>query len=242
MNYVAPDAFPYPPNYSPEYQSLLSRLADVIQEIVRYGWIVLRETTEQPPGGHPKIVTTALYRHFLEYLDGVSILMRQGSDGPTGPLLRSAVEALWAIEYIFKEDSTRRALAYHVERLQQDRSTLLRFDSTTPEGQRVRKEMHRRLVVAPGEFILRMPDAQTASLVEQIDQYLQHPHLREIAQEWTRVKKEKGWVHWFSLFGGPGNLRNLAIHLGQGEAYEVLYSDWSRAVHARGALEGYRDR
>ena len=54
-----------------------------------------------------------------------------------------------------------------------------------------------------------------------------------IASEYVRVKKERrGRMKWYSLFGGPRNLRELAMSLDQLDDYLVLYPRWSKTAHA----------
>ena len=38
--------------------------------------------------------------------------------------------------------------------------------------------------------------------------------------------------NWYSLFGGPSNLRDLAKHLNWGAHYDILYRSWSNIAHA----------
>jgi hypothetical protein len=46
----------------------------------------------------------------------------------------------------------------------------------------------------------------------------------------------KGLLPWYSLFGGPASVRQLAGHLKLSGAYEVLYSHWSERIHAGNAM------
>src|SRR4030095_5536418 len=57
-----------------------------------------------------------------------------------------------------------------------------------------------------------------------------------IEAEWSKHKKDPAW---FSLFGGPKDIRSLAIHLKWAGMYEFLYRHWSNNVHAGDCLEDY---
>jgi len=42
----------------------------------------------------------------------------------------------------------------------------------------------------------------------------------------------RGRTHWYSVFGGPENIRGLAEAVGEGSNYVINYQVWSRTVHA----------
>src|SRR5262249_45649022 len=65
------------------------------------------------------------------------------------------------------------------------------------------------------------------------------PDFQPIEAEWQRLKalNKNRDPEWYSLFGGPKNVRELAIHLGMAGMYEFLYSFWSESGHAGMAME-----
>ena len=67
---------------------------------------------------------------------------------------------------------------------------------------------------------------------------LAEPDFQPIEQEWQSLKaKRKHDPEWFSLFGGPQSVRDLAIRVKWAGTYEFLYRTWSNEVHAGRAME-----
>ena len=62
---------------------------------------------------------------------------------------------------------------------------------------------------------------------------LKKPHLAGVAAEFQKSKKANGKrPEWYSLFGGPQNLRKLAESVGRLSEYDFLYRYWSNFAHA----------
>jgi hypothetical protein len=51
-------------------------------------------------------------------------------------------------------------------------------------------------------------------------------------------KTDRKVRYWFSLFGGPKTLEQLALRLQLPSLYHVLYRDWSSATHGIDIIEG----
>jgi len=87
-------------------------ISDCVTSLIEvYSVAVKRvETTKD----NHQITVFLLVRHAVECLDAVSVLVSKGCSNPCQPLLRSTLEATLGIFYILEEDTTRRALAYHV--------------------------------------------------------------------------------------------------------------------------------
>jgi hypothetical protein len=58
------------------------------------------------------------------------------------------------------------------------------------------------------------PDAPKG--IANLQSFLAEPYMVPIEQESQRLKKGHGTRHWYSLFGGPANLRKLAEQLERG--------------------------
>lgn len=71
--------------------------------------------------------------------------------------------------------------------------------------------------------------------IEGLKSVLASDSLKQTEDEYQRLKKKrKGRVPpWFSLFGGPGSLEQLADVLGRFPEYSFLYRRWSAEVHGR---------
>jgi hypothetical protein len=83
-----------------------------------------------------------------------------------------------------------------------------------------------------------LPPTDFQAQIDRLEKCLQAPPYDAIEQEWQRTAKQlrRKNPQWYSLFGGPTTIRDLAYHLKKGFWYEFQYSDWSETVHAASAL------
>src|SRR5439155_13732632 len=78
--------------------------------------------------------------------------------------------------------------------------------------------------------------------IDRLATVLATPEYTPVDEEWESLYLKhakggkKGTPPWFSLFGGPRSIRQLALHLKLGATYDTLYNDWSESVHAGGAM------
>src|SRR5450759_2673234 len=199
----------YPPRLAGDYLRALELHADLLRRIITRGWedLVAIANAEPSPA---KDVLLPLYRHLLECADGVCIMVAQGQAEAIQPVLRSAVEAEWAIEYILSADSERRARQYRANDLIQRRNALRKISTGAPT-------------------------AATDERLSRVESLLDHEPMLSVVTEWEAQPRRR--PNWYSLFKGPQNLRELAEALGRAEWYNNLYSPLSRFAHATGSLD-----
>lgn len=178
-----------------------------------------------------------LVRHVIESLDGVAILVSKGGSHPCQPLLRSALEAVLGVLYILEADTKQRALAYQLAHAHKKIKLYERLDPTTHAG----KELRWLLDGDPMEAVFNaLPFLNYPKLIANLQGMFAQPDFQPIEAEWQRMKaldKRKRDPAWYSLFGGPASVRELAIHLRMAGFYEWLYRMWSENVHAGMAME-----
>lgn len=219
----------------------------LLRELVNHGtWVLVRCSGAAEGDVDVDVAPFALYRQQLEAVDGIEVLLSAACVNATIPLLRSAFEALLAIEYICetKEDYVRRSLSWLLCYNHQRLDLYDRLNPATPKGQ----EFHRVLVadkVMRGK--LNVP-IDVAAARAKLASVLEKPHFKPIESEYRSFARRPDWFH---LFNGPQNLRELAVHLNRGGFYETLYRVWSRVAHAQdflsfvdgeGALKRLRNR
>jgi hypothetical protein len=175
----------------------------------------------------------------MEAIDGVAILISQGAVQPCDALLRSGFEALAGIRYIMAEDSYRRGVAFFVSEIHRH---IKRFRQCDPDDE-MGKDMRRRLPAESVAVILdQLPAQEARQRVEDMRADLEQPPLKAINQEWQRVKAaSKGDPAWYSLFGGPKNIQQLAEKVNLTVWYEFLYRQWSGFTHAANCLRNLQD-
>lgn len=223
-----------------EVKAFLARLAVLLEECVSFGTnvFVWCETSNTQQSSYHHASLFLLYRHLLEMVDAVSILVRHGAADPCQPLLRSALEAAMGIEYMLEKDTERRALAYQVAHIHKRIAEHARHDPTTEAGKALQGVFNKDKLFST----IKLPPHASAPAIDKLATVLAMPEYTPVDQEWVRLYREyekqrrKGMPPWYSLFGGPKSIRQLVYHLKLGAAYETLYSNWSETVHAGGAM------
>jgi len=165
----------------------------------------------------------------LELLDAVEVSLAGASTVGAVVLLRSTLEAIWALEWVARDVSKHGAACAVVlihmkiaalEKLQDGHARRLQFVETLRQD-RVAQRISAPIVAAASE--------QIAGLRRVLNQ----PHLRDAEAEFQRGKKK--W-EFYSFWDGPQNVEQLALRLGEGASYELLYRNWSQTSHAQDAL------
>src|SRR5262245_12912832 len=221
------------------YARICDQFSDFFQECSRclaVAWdIVHAAAAKTGQEYHSSIL--ALARHVIESVDGISIQVSKGGSYSCQPLLRSALEATLGVMYILEKDTERRALAYSVTHAHKRIKVYNRLDPSTQAGQQFRTLLKNDPFK---EFFNRLPAIDFPKRIANLQSMLARTEYQPIEAEWQRMKSahpRKEDPAWYSLFGGPKNVRELAIHLNWAGLYEILYRIWSDEVHAGNALE-----
>src|SRR4051812_8565162 len=221
-----------------EYEVVLAKLARFVEDCA--GLVGDASDAAQrrtfPEHKYHHATVYLLMRHVVEATDGVGILVSKGSADNCGLGLRSAFEGLASILYILKADTERRALAYQVGHAHRKIRFYRKFIPGDPEGRRIRDELRDD----PHVSIFDRPGVNWQGMIGNLSGMLKKPEYAPIQAEWERLaggRRGHKSPHWYSLFGGPGDLRTLSVQVGKGAYYEILYRHWSDFAHAGGAFD-----
>lgn len=215
------------------YEKLLSDLAQFVGDCVKY----LIDAYEVAQAGsvqercYSHATVLMLTRHVIESIDGVSVLAERGCAENCSPLLRSAFEGQLGVLYILEADSKRRALSYQVAHVHRKIKTYRKYDPNDPLGKQLRAELQDD----PMADVFDWVPGNLQAMVANLEGMFAKLEFAPIEQEWQAIRKNKD-PEWFALFGGPRDVRSLAIHLKLGAAYEGLYRSWSDVIHAGSGL------
>jgi hypothetical protein len=183
----------------------------------------LEDSGEADVGQH--LAPFMLYQHLIEMTDGVEVLISNSCSGPTLPLLRSTLEALLSLEYMLKEDYKIRSLSWFCLYVHERIEAYELLDPATSRGQKFKTTLERE-----GDTIV--PNPGLSQNADKLRRMLGN-ELSSIETEYQNQKKRK--PNWYSLFKGPANVRELAVHLNKLRYYDTLYSRWSSTMHATDA-------
>ncbi|MCC7142254.1 MAG: hypothetical protein IT349_09155 [Candidatus Eisenbacteria bacterium] len=210
----------------------LAEYAGLTDDVVAYGTHVLA-WAHTATSGRPQNVLPALmfFRRGLEIADGISALIRECAPDAARPLLRVQLEALLQFRYLTQEDNERRGRAFRYFELLGRMRQLDTVDPGTEAGKKFWTSV-------PGDGLLgrvRLRGDETFSEQRvELQQALEAPAYVEVRAEVRRLREARQpRRRWYSLFGGPGNMEQLAARVGYAATYAEFYREWSESIHAQ---------
>lgn len=215
-----------------EAKEIIEIASPLLQELVNYATNAFQRCQESAAAGaaDEHLPILASYYHVIEMTDGIEVLISQSCPIPAIPLLRSSFEAILTIDYILEAEYRQRAFSWLVCYVH-DRLSLYRMlDLSRPQGREFQ-------TIFKADSVSRYMDFPTYphlnEAIENLESLLNEPNWQTANAEHLRLKKKwRRKPNWYSLFGGPGTLRELARHLNRGAQYEILYRSWSSITHA----------
>lgn len=190
----------------------------LLEEVVNYGTVAFARCLPALKDEEHHIAVLMRHRHVLEMVDAVQLQIEAGATGPSRLQLRSAFEALLAVEYMLKADTKRRAFAYLAGQTQ--------------------REIAKHWTLRSKYTDLGVPVEQIDHNLATFQRRLERPGWRDANDDLMRRAQRRFQksgrfvpVEWFSFDGGPNNLADLAARLGRSKEYDVLYREWSGVVH-----------
>lgn len=227
-------------------EGLVNTWGDLIDEIVSYG-VEVFQWCNQAGSKLPKdapLPLLLLLRHVLEMLDAISILTRTRCAEPIKLNLRSLLEALLYIEYILEDKGQweRRALSYILATKRTHHQQLQKFDPNTAQGKQFLEAVEKDKM-ASGYKLPELPKgfSEPSSLFSS-------EYYKDVEAEWQRMKEERkkqgrtAHISWYSLFGGPKSLKELADKVRLTLLYETLYRFDSDYAHGGAILSYFRSK
>ena len=231
----APETLYSPDSIKAQLKPVLDVANPLLKELLQYGLSIFARCANLG-GGDENLPVLFVYRHLLEMLDSVAIQIAECAPTPAALQLRAMFEALLTIEYMVQDKSkTReRAMAYLYKVELKRRRFYLSQDPGTPEGASLQK------FIAGDPYSKEWKGQNPAKIAEriaEIDKMLQIPELQAVAAEYRTMRKKTRDPQWYSLFGGPANIAELAEILKRGASYRILYGEWSERTHSADAID-----
>jgi len=213
-------------------KEIIDIASPLLQEEINYATNAFQRCQESAVGAaaDEPLPVFASYHHVIGMTDGIEVLISQSCAVPAIPLLRSSFEALLTIEYILKEDCRRRAFAWLVCYFH-DR--LNRYEMLDASYQKGKDFLTALKTEGLGRYFNFPPELNISHAIQNLKSLLNKPNYQVAENEYQKIKNtRKRGFNWYSLFGGPSNLRDLAGYLNRLASYDMLYRYWSSVVHA----------
>ena len=220
-----------------EIMEILGRWADGVQECVRFGTHVAKWCGNNPLWKDERSLPVLLFfRHALELIDSISVLIRCGLADPCKILLRCLFETCMYIEYILKDTTGRRAMSFLVCHARRKIKSYLQMMPDSPERKEFMAVLKRDSI---NTHINNVVIDGIPQRIQNLEQLLAKPEYREVVKEYEHIRKNDGRTpEWYRLFEGPQNIKQLSDQLGHSGKYEILYRIWSRATHGLDLIDG----
>lgn len=216
---------------------LLNSWSNCLEELVNFGSVMFDWFPDQKaPAVEQDFPLIMTFRSTLETVDAVSVLLRKSIVDPINIHLRSLLESLFTLEYITETDSKRRSLSYLYSHYHRKLQSTLRLDPGSQIGKQFKKELSKETAWESFDSS-ELPDG--LKYIEELQNVLESDLFTEVAVEFQQAKKRmKSTPRWFSLFGGPKSLVELADYLKHPMLYSQFYRQYSKSVHGFDVIEG----
>lgn len=214
-----------------EAKEVIKIASPLLQEEVNYATNAFQRCQASSTGAKDEDLPLLVsYLHVIEMTDGIEVLISQSCAVPAIPLLRSSFEALFTIEYILEGDYQRRAFAWLVCYVH---NRLSQYEMLDPSHQKGKEFLVTFAADSVSKYMKLLSFPNLSQVIQNLKSLLNNPNYQFADYEYQRIKNiRKRKPNWYSLFGGPGNLRDLAKHLNCGAQYDILYRSWSSIAHA----------
>lgn len=218
-----------------EAKELIDISSSLLKEQVNHGTNALVRCQTSAKGAvDVDLSVLAIYRHILEVTDGLEILTSHGCVIPALQLLRSAFEGYLSMEYILEENQyyESRSLSWLVGYVHERLNIYKRLNPSTTKGIEAKRVFEDDLVASSILPLVYPLSEKNQLAIDNLESFLLKDHIKPINEEYMKQKNPK----WYTLYDGPHNIRELAIHLHRGGMYEILYRYWSRSAHSQDLL------
>lgn len=219
-----------------EAQDILGKFSKEIDEAVNFGSHVLKWDIETSKGGDENMPIVLLFRHFLELIDSVSILVKYSSIDPCKLILRGSLETYFGLEYLFEKDTIDRSMAFLVCHAHKKLKVYRKLDNDSNQSKAFLKEIQKDKSYDTLD-LSRIPNIKDA--IQNSESMLSLPIYQKAEAEYQRLIKLKFKnPPWYQLFNGPKNVKELSSHLQLNGLYEILYRYWSGSTHSTDIIDG----
>lgn len=218
-----------PRKLEPEVEELMNKLNIIISKFVDFGSNILKWDTEveRPEAYNLPIIMS--YRHFLELVDAISILVTHSSVDPCKPLLRSILETYFSLAYMLETNVANRGMSFLVWHIHKQIKAHMRNDSTSEMGKQLRRKLSSDKLT--GNLILP-DDPQSSAKIAALEATLQEPAYQQAEQEYQRLRlSNERNPPWYRFYDGPKNIEEMANHLNLMALYDIVYRRWSGPTH-----------
>lgn len=210
-----------------DIKEYLSPWVDLIRDVTNYGSnLIPRCFSSSERDLKDAVVLAILLRQVLAMLDGVEVLLSNGSTHAAQLQLRALFEASVYIDWILESDSKNKADYYYVHNLRRKRLWASRTQPGSAESQEFITMMNKSGV----QIDDKLKEAAKQQ-IQDIDRVLSQPKFATISREFEKYRKGKPRDPAWYVPLGQRSFGAIARAVGKGSLYVILYSGASEVMH-----------
>jgi hypothetical protein len=222
-----------PPNHPKDIQDTLNDLSKVLDTTVEYGAYMLNLLLNTKGAGDTMLQPIMLFRQFIELVDSISVSVKASSIDPCKISLRVLIETSLSLEYMIDKDFEQRSSAYVVATAIRNKKAVEKFIDGSEASKQFKAALKKDKMLGSENINLSQWQTTAEKELEAIEGVLRLPSNKLAYEEYQSIKTRTGKdPAWYSLFGGPNSIEQLATQLQRIFMYEVLYRYFSGSVHS----------
>jgi hypothetical protein len=220
-----------------ELSGLLNNFSLKIEETVNLGSKILLWDiqNEKNKGGFEGLPIILFFRNYLEQLDASSILIKYSSVEPVNNLLRTALENFFYIEYLLEKDFKKRSLSFLVWTTFR---TISYYEKADGKSQSYKEllDAYKQDKIVSNSCPIIIPNIE--ELKKNSVEFLNQVDYKEVTKEYRNRLGKRKRIEWYSLFGGPENIKELSKYLKYPAFYNIIYQSLSSSIHGTNTIQG----
>ncbi len=213
-------------SYSGRVAAYIASVSELVRKVMKRGLLMLNDL----PAAHGITEATSavvlLFRHALALIDAIAELSRMPSVEALKIIFRSFLETKCYIEYILEKEMASRAVAYQTYHIMNKIKEYEQYDSNIKAGKRFHLRLQQDRLFGKGDLV----NVDTRDVIANLQQQLSREPYKSASE---KLGKDTH-LNWYSIDGGPKNMRELCDYLRCPIAYDQLYAQLSPSVHGTG--------
>lgn len=209
---------------SRQIPEILDKYSDNLNILIDKCCLTLTRYLEQNLVGDNKLIPALFLRNAIEHADGISLLISNSSIESIKPLNRVLLENMLQLEYVINGNSTERSYSFLVVNLRTELKNLMKLKEGTRENKAFKKHFEKDSLIKDDS----VDDAASVDkAIKEIKNLLMQDGYKEANAEYDKLKNP----HWYSLYNGPNNIKEMAERHDRIALYEIFYRSLSQNIH-----------
>lgn len=211
--------------YPPDIREYLDKAAHLFHSLRDRGLMGLNAIVSSDYINETNNAILFLFRNSISYIDSLGCAASVPSIENMKLLARSYLEIKCYLEYILKENTLERAIAYQNSYIRERIKKYKMIDISTPEGKSFSEKWEKDRIFAK----VKKLDYNTKNEIENLSRQLERSPFKEINERQMACGKNS---KWYTFDCKKSSFSDLCEYLQCQVEYEFFYRIWSGTIHA----------